>query len=304
MSTETLKIGIVASALTENVREAPRLARMHGFDGLLFDAFAPGLSLPDLSASGRREFRHLLSAEDRQFAGLRVDLGAKGLAPGADVDRLIAQLDRAMEAAAGLGSPLLCVEAGPLPAPPRQSMPRPKVTPEQAGLIILPTFAAAPDKGATDLEEMPVKVDPNFVAQVDGALAEIGRRADRYGVTVALRSELSSLAAAERALRTAGCPWFGVDLDPVAILRDEWDVDETFGRLGTQIRHVRGRDAVRGADCRTKPAIAGQGSTDWRQFLTNLDQSGYHGWITLDPADLPARTAAAVVGLEHLRRSR
>ena len=299
--TEPLKIAIVASVLTDNAREAARLARIGGFEGLLFDAYSAGLSLPDLSGSGRREFRRLLAAEDRQLVGLGVDLDAKGFGPGADVDRVLAGLDRAMEAAAGLAAPLLCIDVGPLPAPPRQEKPRPKIRPEEAGLIILPTSADIPDKVSTGLDEIPVKVDPNFIAQVDGALAELGRRADRYGVSVAIRSELSSLAAIERALDAARCPWFGVDLDPVAILRDEWDADEVFSRFGTVIRHVRGRDAVRGTERRTKPAVIGQGSTNWREMLANIDQAGYRGWLTLDPVELPNRTQAAAAGLAYLR---
>jgi len=37
--------------------------------------------------------------------------------------------------------------------------------------------------------------DAKAVSQIDSALAEIGQRADRYGVMLALRSELSSFAA-------------------------------------------------------------------------------------------------------------
>src|SRR5947208_2317375 len=82
-------------------------------------------------------------------------------------------------------------DVGLLPRPARVEKPKPKVTQEQAGLILLPTFAAAPAPEVTAMPETPASVDPVFVAQVDGALADLGRRADRYGVTVALRSELS-----------------------------------------------------------------------------------------------------------------
>jgi sugar phosphate isomerase/epimerase len=101
-------------------------------------------------------------------------------------------------------------------------------------------------------------------------------------------------------LRRADCPWFGVDFDPVAILRDEWDADEVFSAVGPLIRHVRGRDAVAGAEHRTRPAIIGQGDTDWPGLLARLDEAGYHGWITIDPIDLPDRTAAAQAGRKHI----
>jgi sugar phosphate isomerase/epimerase len=129
----------------------------------------------------------------------------------------------------------------------------------------------------------------------------LGARADRFGVTVAFRSDLASFAALERALTAAACPWFGVDLDPVAILRDGWSMDEIFARLGGLIRHVRGRDAVIGADRRTRAASVGQGSTNWPELLTALDSAGYRGWTTVDPLELADRTGSAIAGAKHLR---
>lgn len=294
-----LKIGVVSTALSADPREAAVRSRKMGFAGMQFDAFAPGLVLPELSGTGRREFRKLLSSQDQQIVGLRVDLGAKGVGPGADVDRILTRLDQAMEAAAGLGSPLVCVELGPLPEPARAAPAKPKVDPSAAGLIIIPSAA---DVAKVAPPEPEVKGDPAFESAVDGALAELGRRADRYSCLVAMRSELSSFAALERALRVAACPWFGVDLDPVAVLRDRWDVEEVFGAVGPLVRHVRGRDAVAGQDKRTKPAAVGQGGTKWGQVLALLDEAGYAGWVTVDPMELSDRAAGAAVGLEALRK--
>lgn len=304
MSTEKLRYGIVAAALGEDPRRAAAQARSGGFAGLQFEAYAAGLRLPELSLSGRREFRHLLASHQQQLVGLRLDVGAKGFSLGADVDRLLSQLDKVMEAAAGLSAPLVCVDVGPLPAPPPEARPKPRITPEQAGLIILPTLTAAPAPESTTLPQTPPTIDPNFLAQVDAAMIELGRRADRFGVTLALRSELAGFAALQRLLAAARCPWFGIDLDPVAVLRDSWDLDEVFSRLGPLIRHVRARDAQAGAEHRTKPAPIGQGSTNWGQLLANLDAAGYHGWISIDPIELPNRSATAVGGLEFLRRLR
>ena len=300
MPTDRLKLSVVAAAVSSDPRLAPARSREAGFAGLLFDAYSSALDIPALSSSGRREFRQVLSAQDQQLVGLRWDAGPKGLSVGADVDQFLSRLDRVMEAAAGLLSPLVCVDAGPLPEPPPEAKPKPAVTPQQAGLLILPTAA---DVAAARAEPQPGTYrppDPSFVSQVDGALAELGRRADRYGVTVAFRSELSSFAALERALRQSGCPWFGVDLDPVSILRDDWDADEVFSRLGPHVRHVRARDAVSGADRRTKPAVVGRGSVNWGQILSNLDDAGYASWITVEPTELPDRTAAAIAARKHL----
>lgn len=279
-----------------------------------FAAIAPSLDLTSLSGSGRREFRHVLSSNDQQLVGLSVDLGAKGLGPGADVDRVLDRMEQVLEAAKGLsggGLPLtVACEVGPLPTPARSERPKPKVTGEMAGLIILPggsqTGSGVGGQGSRGEEADRSRgstPDPAFVSQVDAALAELGRRADRYGVPLALRSELASYAALERALRAADCPWFGVDFDPAAVLRDEWDVDEVLSRMGGGVRHVRGRDAVAGADRRTKPATIGQGSTNWGGLLARLDEAGYHGWITIDPVDLPDRVAAAAAARGHVTQA-
>ena len=294
-----LPIGIVAAALSNDPRAAPRLARAAGFAGLQFDAVSSSLDLTDLSQTGRREFRHLLGSGDQQLIGLRADPGTKGFGPGADIDRVLARFDKIMEAAKGLSAPLVCIDAGALPEPPRSEKPKPRVTAEQAGLIILPERSMSPPQQGEPARPGP---DPAMLAQVDSALSELGARADRVGVTIAFRSDLASFAALERALTAAACPWFGVDLDPVSILRDEWNIDEVFSRFGPLIRHVRGRDATVGADRRTRPAIIGQGSTDWGESLAALDSTGYRGWITIDPIELSDRPTAATAGAKHLRK--
>ena len=293
----SLKLAVVSTTLSADPRQAAPLARTLGVAGLQFDAYSPALSLPDLSQTGRREFRHVLSSTGQQLASLRVDAGPKGFSPKADVERAIHRIDRAMEAAAGLATPLLCVDLGPLPEPAVVAPAKPKIKPEEAGVIIIPTPGAPV---AAEGPEPTRPADTAFESSVDAALAELGRRADRYSIVLAMRSDLASLAALDRALRAAACTWFGVDLDPVSILRDRWDADEVFARLGGSIRHVRGRDAVKGHDRRTQPAPIGRGDTNWEQMVALLNEAAYTGWITIDPMELPDRLAAARAGVEHL----
>jgi sugar phosphate isomerase/epimerase len=136
---------------------------------------------------------------------------------------------------------------------------------------------------------------------VDVAMEELARRADRHGVAIAFRSDLCGFAELERGVKTGGCPWFLIDLDPVAILQDAWEADEIFSRVGERIGHVRGRDAILGTEKRTKAAVMGKGSIEWIEMLARLDAAGYHGWISVDPVELPNRAAAARAGAEVLR---
>jgi sugar phosphate isomerase/epimerase len=294
--TQVKRIGAVAAAFSDDARAAARIAHQFGFAGLQFDALTFGLDLTALSITGRREFRQMLAQQDQSLIGFRADAGAKGLCAGADVDALLWRWDRILETAAGLEAPLVCLQLGPLPAPEIQVVKPASVSQDQAGIILIPE-----PKPLAHAPPPPAPFDAPFAARVDEALVELGRRADRYGVMIALRSDLASLAALERAVRAARCPWFGIDLDPVAILSDGIAADEAFASVGPLIRHVRGRDAIAGAERRTRPAALGRGSTNWPQLLSLLDEAAFNGWITLDPIELPQRTAAASEGLQYLR---
>lgn len=292
-------VAVFAPAVAADLKSAPKAARSLGFAGLLLPLTWGDVDLTKLSTTGQRDVRHLLSAHEQPLIGVSVDLGNKGFGPGADVDRLLARLSAALTAVRGLAAGVLCVDLGPLPQPKADEKPVPKVSAELAGLILLPTRSAivAPPQTPSVRET----TDPAYFSQVDAAMTEFARIADRLSVPVALRSDLSTLAALERALKAVDCPWFGVDLDPVALLRDDWDDDEAFGRLGSLVRHVRARDAVGGSGGRTKPAAVGRGSTSWPELLGRLDDAGYHGPVTVDPTELPDRAAAAAAALGVLR---
>jgi sugar phosphate isomerase/epimerase len=299
MSPSDLRLGVVASALSADPRRVPRWARQLKFSGAQLDVVWGTLDITSLATSGLRELRHLFASESQQVIGLRTELGAKGLTPGADIDQILSRLERILEAAAGLAAPLLCLDIGLLPEPARVVTPAHVIPPEQAGLILIPAPTAQPTAPA---HEEPGAPDPAQVSLLAAALTELGTLADHFSVTVAFRSGLSSFASLEAALRSANCPWFGIDLDPAAILQDRWELDEIFSRLGTQIRHVRARDAIRGTDHRTRPVVIGCGSIDWPAMLASLDAAGFHGWHTIDPADLTDRPAAAAEGVAYLRK--
>jgi sugar phosphate isomerase/epimerase len=290
-------LAVFAPAVAADLKAAPRASRTMGFGGLQLPLTWGGVDLSKLGGTGQRDVRQLLSAHEQQLVAISVDLGNKGVGPGADVDRLLARLTDALQAARGLLAGVVCVDLGPLPQPKADDKPVPKVSAELAGLILLPSPSAVAPPPPSVRET----TDPTFFSQVDAALIEFGRLADRLSVPVALRSDLSTLAALERALRAADCPWFGVDLDPVALLRDDWDLDEAFGRLGTSVRHLRARDAIGGQGGRTKPAAVGRGDTVWPDLLARLDDAGYHGPVTVDPTELPDRAAAAAAALGVLR---
>jgi sugar phosphate isomerase/epimerase len=296
---DAVRIGVISSALSPEPRRVPEIARRLGVPGLLFDAFSPSLSIPELSQSGRREFRHLLSSQQRELIGLRLSLGPTGLSAKADVDQQLSKIENAMDAARGLGAPLVCVDLGPLPAAATSGPTKPAVTQEMAGLILLPS--AVEVAAVTPAEEKQTPADLTFISHLDPTLRELGHRADRYSVMLAFSSDLAPISAIERTIKSADCPWFGIDLDPVSLLRDKADLDAAFARVGPLIRHVRAKDAIRGTGSRTQPAVIGRGGVDWRHLLANLNAADYQGWVTIDPLELPDRLRATNDGITFLK---
>jgi hypothetical protein len=260
--------------------------------------------LPELSATGRRDFRRELAATDCKLVGLRADLGRQGLMRGGDIERLLGRCLRLFETARDLGAVtgggvMVCLDLGPLPpAPRRAASPVPQVTSEMAGMILLPDPPSQPQ-----LPSPAPEPDPGADARAGDAMAalvEIGGLADRTTVSLALSASLASFDALLHALEQARCPWFGIDFDPSAIVAGGQEVGEALARAGQNLRHVRGRDAVRGEQGRSKPVVIGHGDAKWSELLTLLDEGAYGGWITIDPIELPDRRAAAVAGLKQL----
>lgn len=299
MKSRHVRIAVRAASLGDDLRAAPHNARTLGFDGIQLDAHGTAMKVTDLSGSGRRELLRMFAAHDQQLVGLRVDLGRGGLGLGTDVDQTLEKLGRVLETAAQLSAPLVCVDVGLLPVPARVEQIKPVVTQDQAGIILVPSASAATERPAESFAASPAP-KPAWVGQVDAALRDLGKLADRYSVIVALRSELSSLAGLERALAAASCPWFGIDVDPPAILVDEWSRTEFFSRLGAQIRHVSGRDAIAGAGQRSRAAVLGSGTTDWGDLLSDLESASYGGWVSVDTTKLPDRIASAQAARKRL----
>ena len=90
------------------------------------------------------------------------------------------------------------------------------------------------------------------------------------------------------ALAAAGCPSFGRELDPVALLEAG-----PAGAVGADppVMHVRGRDAYAGPEGRQRPAAIGEGDAAWRELLEALRDADYGGFISVEGGSREARVA-------------
>ena len=290
-----LPLAIRMASLGEDLRYATPLAQRLGYRGAQLELHQGSLDLRALSASGRRDLRHLLASHELEIASLRTP--TLGDAPLHQPDHALWNLRQAMEAAAGLQAATLCVELGPLPRPEGPTLPATPLSPAQAGLLIIPE----PVKVAP-----PAPMDPKDQqawAALDLLLREVGQLADHLNLPLAFTSELADFASLLRAVMGANCPWFAIELDTAATLCDSWDLSRLISETGPLIRQLRCRDALRGSQGRTQPVMIGRGHVDWPQLFSLLNEGGYSGWAIVDTLDLPdrltpARQAPAV--LKHL----
>ena len=287
-----MKIGVRTASLGDDIRQVAPLAQRLGYQGVQLDIVSTQLDLTALSISGQREMRHILAGHDLGLLSLRMQLPPEGLINDAFHDRLLWSFEKAIAAAVGLSAGVLCIDMGRLPV---FAEPRPAKKPiaaQQAGSIILPGQEfLAPDP--TEPSNPSDRADPAEWHAIDSLLREIGQQADRTGTIVAWSTELSSFVSLKRAIESAACSWFGVDLDPVSILRDHWQLPRIIASVGPLVRHLRARDGIKGSPGRTQPAPLGQGTTNWRELLALLDEGGYSGAAIVDTVDLPDRVEQA-----------
>src|SRR3954467_12058435 len=136
------KFSVLASALNDDARESMSRSRAMGFGGLVFDAHGRSLDLPALSITGRREFVHLLKTSGQTLVAVRADIGPKGFGCGADIDRLLAGLDRILQVARDSNAGAVTIDLGPRPEATEPVKPKSSITLEQAGVILIPSPTA------------------------------------------------------------------------------------------------------------------------------------------------------------------
>lgn len=288
-----MQISVLAHAFSNDLRTSLEAARRAGFGGVVLDP-AVFREIVEPSQSARREMIALLCRFEQPLVAIDVRLSPAGFSPEGDLERELDRMTRAMDIARGLQTALVLVDLGPLPPAPDEPAPAQKIDPGLLGRLILPeTTAPKP-------APIPVRRDPAFEASLDTALRELGARCDRAGCRLALRSSLGSFASLHHAMTSVDCPWFGVDLDPLLMLADEWSSDEIFSRLGKHLSHVRGRDGLKGAGNRVTSTTIGTGAVNWLELNAQLHDADYRGAITVDPIDFANRSAGAIEGLRTL----
>lgn len=238
-------------------RDQIRRAATIGARGVVLDA--NGDLGPDrLGETGRRELRHLLRSTELTL----VALGLPTRRPFDTLDQLddrLARADRAFALAYDLGTRLVVVRAG-----------------------------AVPGDGEADAARR---------SAFDQAIGELGRRADRRGVVLALETGLESGAAMAAAIDALALPTLAASLDPAALLAHGHDPVAAAVALGQRMAHAYAADAAGMGPRRASAADPrgfgfAPGVMDWEAYLGALEEVDYRGYLTVWP-DPGADSSAA-----------
>lgn len=284
------RLAVHAHLFGSDLRAAAAAVRRAGFAGVLLSpASLPVLN--DLAQTGRRDLARVFRSNDLGIEAIDIACDPAGFTPKADLQKQLDAIAEKLDLAAGLGAKILILDLGPLPPSPVK--PKPKVTAEMAGLLILPEIPAEADPP-------PVKRDPAFEASLREAMVELGRLCDRCGVLLAFRSTLASIASLDFARKLVDCPWFKVEIDSAAVIADDVDLDTVFSMLGRDAVHVRLADGVRGEGNRVRPTPLGSGRLDLDHLAANLAASDFAGPITIDTSSLDDPVRQAIAGRERL----
>jgi sugar phosphate isomerase/epimerase len=133
-------------------------------------------------------------------------------------------------------------------------------------------------------------------------LSDLGRHGDRVGTTLAAETGSESGPDLARLLAALPSGSLGVTLDPGNLLTNGYDPLEAVASLGSWIRYVHAKDAVRDlSQGRGVEVPLGRGSVDFPALLGALEERDYRGYFCVERerADDPLREVQD--SLEYLR---
>lgn len=265
---DTSRLSVATTALSPDLRTALKRARELGVRGVEIDARG-GLDPEQVSQTGLRQIRKWLDDE-----GLMVSAVAFRTRGGyADADRLenrIAATKRALELAHNLGATVVLNHLGDVPPSP------------------------------SDQEAEP---DPQWRLLID-VLTDLGGFSHRVGATLCAEAGRAGPDDLVRVMASLPEGSLCCDLVTGALLVHRHDPAEAVEKLAGHIGYVHATDAVAGSFAGRGRAVAlGTGHVDLAAVFGTLEERGYRGWISLEPADPRGgvgELAAAVQVLQEL----
>lgn len=232
-----------------------------GVEGLQID-LRDEVPPASLTESGRRDFLHRLREKGLQLASAWLPL-RQPLYSESEMDGRVEYVRKALEFAAQLRIPTLCLRVGKVPE---------------------------------DLAEGSGKI-------LREILDDLAAVANHRGVTLALTPTAESATELGQLVRTIKKGPVGIDFDPAYFAMAALPVAETLKQLHGEVVHFQLRDGLReiaGGGIETE---LGQGTVDWREVVALLGEMDYRGWCTAlrtQGDDKPGDIARGIAALKRL----
>jgi L-ribulose-5-phosphate 3-epimerase len=263
MTTQRLKLAIVAESTGLPLRTALVKASVLGCRGIQFDAV--GELAPDqLTGTGRREFKNLLRSHNFELAALNVPL-RRGLDVLDDLHPRLDYIRKAMTLSYDLG----------------------------ASLVVAPF---------PELSKSKDERDPRANALKE-SLIDLGRFGDRTGCRLALEGGIDPGDALRAYLEPFDCGSLTVCYDPANFLLNGHDPLTSLAALGRFVSYAHARDAriARNAGGGTEVPL-GAGDIEWMALVATLESLGYSGYLAVERTAGTARWDDVAAGVKFLGR--
>jgi len=254
-----LRKAVTASCLNRPLRETLLAAAEIGAEGVQFNARTE-LKPSDLSQTGRRQFLKLADELNLKIASLSFT-SRRPFHETIDLERRITAARAAMDFAYALGTQILTLRVGRIPA---------------------------------DAESIPYQT---LVDVING----LARHGNHVGVAVAITPSGDSPSELARFLGDIADGPCGLDFDPAGFLMSGHTPVPALRELHQYIFHVQARDALQDVSGSGLEVPLGRGEIDWLEFLATLDEIAYHGWLTVNRLQGAAHAGDAARAIQYLR---
>jgi sugar phosphate isomerase/epimerase len=197
-----------------------------------------------LSATGRRDLRHVLSTVELALAALVLPL-RRPLDTTDQLDDRVRRAEAVFELAYELGTKVVLARAGTIPAE---------------------------DK-------------PDFRLVFKNSLSDLGVRAERHGVRLALETGVDPGEKLKLFLEAINSPGLAASIDPASSLQSGIDPVKCVRELSSWVVHAYAPELSTTGRAAANPRGFGYppGALDWEEYLGAFEEIGYQGFLTIWP---------------------
>ena len=245
----SLKIGVQTISLAKSLKRALTIAAQMKADAVEIDA-RHELRAEVQSQTAIRQFRKMLDDLNLRLAALAFPT-RRGYDNPEMLDRRVAATKEALRLASELGAGVVVNRVGQVPS-------------------------------ASELKEEDDEASGRWNSLCE-VLSDLGQFGDRQGAILTAETGDESGEDLAHLLRSLSGGSIGVALNPGNLILADFSPLEAIAQLGSRIRYVRARDAVRqGRSQRGSEVALGRGSIDPPALLAALEEHDYCGMITIE----------------------